>query len=188
MDSSTTDEELMLAYRDGDVRAFEELYSRHRGGLYRYLLRQCQDPHTTDELFQDVWMNLIKARERYEVKARFTTYLYRMAHNRVIDFYRKSSSQASNEFDDDPPSIEEQIAADAIALPDNVFEFKRLVERFQQALSELPAAQREAFLLREEKGLNAEQIAEITGVNTETAKSRLRYAVNKLRSMVSVEQ
>ena len=79
----------MLCYRDGDAGAFDALYARHKGGLYRYLLRQCREPAAAEELFQDVWMNLIRARARYTVQAKFTTYLYRLAHNRLIDHYRK---------------------------------------------------------------------------------------------------
>ena len=86
-----TDEQLMEQYRDGNARAFDVLYERHKGGIYRYLLRQCNNAATAEELFQDVWMNLVRSRQRYTIQAKFTTYLYRMAHNRLIDYYRKSS-------------------------------------------------------------------------------------------------
>ena len=87
--AAVSDEELMLAYRDGDAGAFDTLYRRHKGPVYRYMLRQCRDAGVADELFQDVWMNLIRARESYTVQAKFTTYIYTMAHNRLIDHYRK---------------------------------------------------------------------------------------------------
>ena len=92
--AESSDEELMLGYRDGDAGAFDVLYARHKGGLYRYLHRQCRDAAAAEELFQDVWMNLIRARTGYTVQAKFTTYLYRLAHNRLIDHYRKNSQAA----------------------------------------------------------------------------------------------
>ncbi|HSO79887.1 MAG TPA: sigma-70 family RNA polymerase sigma factor, partial [Chromatiaceae bacterium] len=85
----SSDEQLMLAYRNGDAEAFAILYHRHRGPLYRYLLQGCANPATAEELFQDVWTNLIRVRETYRVEARFTTWLYRLAHNRLVDHYRR---------------------------------------------------------------------------------------------------
>ena len=84
----------MAAYRDGnDARAFECLYRRHRGGLYRYLLRQCATAALAEELFQDVWLNVIRAKQAYVAEARFATYLYRVAHNRLVDLYRRYHAQ-----------------------------------------------------------------------------------------------
>ena len=92
MDNAAPDEELMTRYRDGDARAFEVLYTRHKGPLYRYLLRQCGAAALAEELFQDVWMNLIRTRERYEARAKFTTWLYTLAHHRVIDHHRRQGA------------------------------------------------------------------------------------------------
>ncbi len=100
----------MLCYRDGDAGAFDALYARHKGGLYRYLLRQCREPAAAEELFQDVWMNLIRARAAYTVQAKFTTYLYRLAHNRLIDHYRKVNQATVTSFDaEDGPAVEELV-------------------------------------------------------------------------------
>jgi RNA polymerase sigma factor (sigma-70 family) len=88
--ASPSDEELMLAYGTGDAAAFDALYARHKGGVYRYLLRQCRQPGVAAELFQDVWMNLIRARASYAPTAKFTTWLYRLAHNRMVDHFRAS--------------------------------------------------------------------------------------------------
>lgn len=176
------DEKLMLAYRDGDARAFEVLYARHKGALYRYLLRQCRVAAAAEELFQDVWTNLIKARERYQPSAKFTTYLYRVAHNRLIDYYRRQSSGVPISYDDEQSDITlEQLPDTAEPEPENKLHIKRQVKRLLGLIEKLPDAQREAFLMREEGGLSLEEIADATGVNMETAKSRLRYAVAKLR-------
>ena len=100
-DAAVSDEQLMIAYRDGDAGAFDTLYRKHKGGVYRYMLRQCRDAGVADELFQDVWMNLIRARASYTVQAKFTTYIYKMAHNRLIDHYRKHGQALMVSFDDD---------------------------------------------------------------------------------------
>jgi len=181
MDNAAPDEELMNRYRDGDARAFEVLYTRHKGPLYRYLLRQCGAAALAEELFQDVWMNLIRTRERYEARAKFTTWLYTLAHHRVIDHYRRQAAGVPISYDDPDEPLIEQVADSELREPDNELDRRRLGQRLLVQIAALPEAQREAFLLREESGLSLAEIADVTGVNTETAKSRLRYALTKLR-------
>ena len=171
----------MLLYRDGDAGAFDALYARHKGGLYRYLHRQCRDRALAEELFQDVWMSLIRARANYTVLAKFTTYLYRLAHNRLIDHYRKHGQAVVASFDaEDGPALEDLVDGHAQP-PDSAYDIKRQVEDLLELIAELPPPQREAFLLQQEGGLSVEEIATATGVSRETAKSRLRYATSKLR-------
>ena len=183
--SESSDEELMIGYREGDAGAFDELYGRHKGGLYRYLLRHCRDSAATEELFQDVWMNLIGARARYEVSAKFATYLYRLAHNRLIDYYRKHAHGATVSFEDDGASGIEEPIAPLHYQPEAGYDIKQRFDRFTKLLAELPEAQREAFVLQQEAGMSVEEIAGATGVSRETAKSRLRYALAKLRKGMS---
>ncbi len=166
----------MERYRDGDVHAFERLYQRHKGALFRYLVRQCRDRSTAEELFQEVWMRIVRARERYRVEARFTTYLYRIAHNRLVDHYRLRVPVP----DPDPVPVAE-LPASGSQTPDRQVHSLREVQRLQELIRALPDEQRDAFLLHHEGGLSVEQIAEVSGVGNETAKSRLRYAVSKLR-------
>ena len=176
------DEDLMLSYAAGDAAAFEALYARHKGGVYRYLVRHCGNAGTADELFQDVWMNVIRVRASYTPTAKFTTWLYRIAHNRLIDHWRATGRvelvSAGVDDDDDP--------LDAIPGPRNDEPEVRagareIGARIRQALAALPAAQREAFLLHQEGGLELSEIAELTGTGIETVKSRIRYAQAKLR-------
>ena len=179
-----SDEALMIAYRDGDASAFERLYGRHRGGLYRYLLRQCGKAAVAEELFQDVWLNLVRARSRYVPEARFATYLYRIAHNRLIDHFRRAAHRPLSAGEADAADAADavaELAADARSQPEVRVESKAALECFMAALNALPDVQREAFVMHEEAGLSVEEIARATGVNTETAKSRLRYALAKLR-------
>ena len=93
---STDDATLMLRYRDGDVRAFEILYERHKGPLYRYLQRMCRRREVANDLFQEVWSKVIASRERYEVRAQFNTFLFRIAHNCAIDYFRRSGRPHEN--------------------------------------------------------------------------------------------
>ena len=177
MEAGTDDETLMLRYRDGDAAAFEILYGRHRGGLYRFILRSCRDAAVSEELFQDVWMNLIHARVRYEARAKFRTWLFQMARNRVIDHLRRCKPVI--ETSDEALAA---VAAPASGQPDQRAESAQATQRLLQLVHALPEEQREAFVLHEEAGLGIQEIAEITGVNPETAKSRLRYALRKLRA------
>ena len=183
-DEPLHDEALMLAYRDGAAPAFDELYRRHKGPLYRYLLRQCRDAAAAEELFQDVWMNLVRARASYTATARFSTYLYRLAHNRLIDHYRRRVPAALVSFDEEGDGPE--LAAPRPSEPHVAYASKEQASRLLELLATLPDAQREAFVLQHEAGLSIEEIAEATGVAPETAKSRLRYAMTKLRAGMSV--
>lgn len=189
-DASASDEQLMSAYRDGDAGAFDELYRRHKGGVYRYMLRQCRDAGVADELFQDVWMNLIRARASYTVQAKFTTYIYKLAHNRLIDHYRKHGQAALVSFDDDSdeaPALAEPAAAPRDE-PERHLDIKQQAAQLLQLLGALPEAQREAFVMQYEGGMSVEEIADATGVTRETAKSRLRYALVKIRQGLATWQ
>lgn len=178
--AESSDEELMLGYRDGDIAAFDALYERHKGGLYRYLLRQCREAAVAEELLQDIWMNLIRARSGYTVQARFTTYLYHLAHNRLIDHYRKHAHAAAASFEDGDGQAE-AVPDERERPADEALDAKRQAGRLLELIAGLPEAQREAFLMQQEGGMSVEEIAQATGVTRETAKSRLRYAMARLR-------
>lgn len=182
-DATVSDENLMLAYRDGDAGAFDHLYRRHKGGVYRYILRQCRERAVVDELFQDVWMNLIRARESYTVQAKFTTYIYKLAHNRLIDHYRKQGQAQLVSFDDDSedaPLVAEPAAAPRDE-PEKHLDIKQQAAQLLELMDTLPLPQREAFVMQYEGEMSVEEIADATGVTRETAKSRLRYAMVKIR-------
>jgi RNA polymerase sigma factor (sigma-70 family) len=178
--SEETDEALMCTYRDGDAAAFDRLYERHRGPVYRYFRRQVQPPEAVDELFQDVWMRVIDARASYEPRAKFTTWLYTIAHNRLMDFYRSRQRASFESLDAEDSGLEEPAIPDT-ALPESIAERKETAAQLLSALAALPAAQREAFLLHEEGELTLEEIAALLGTQRETVKSRIRYALAKLR-------
>lgn len=182
MGHTPEDSALMLRYKDGDTAAFETLYRRHNDALYRYLLRLCQHRTTAEDIFQDVWGKIIKARSNYRPTAKFTTFMYRVAHNCFIDHVRRNKRHSNN------TELEPEFHADPSESPDTITERSLAKERLVLALHDLPEEQRDAFLLHEEAGLSIDQIASVTGSNRETAKSRLRYAVNKLRAAIEEPQ
>lgn len=185
-DDPRTDESLMLAFRDGDAAAFEVLYGRWRGPVYRYFLRQCNHGGQADELFQDVFMRVIDAAGGYQPTARFPAWLFRIARNRLVDHWRKTGREPLDPLDPPPGDGEEDRPVDPpgpeAERPDREAEQGELRAALLAALAELPEPQREAFLLAEEGGLTLEEIATVAGVGRETIKSRLRYAVGKLRN------
>lgn len=177
-DAGTSDEGLMLAWVAGEIAAFEQLYARHRTRLYRYLLRHLRDGALADEMFQDVWQKVIAARAGWVPDAPFGTWLYRIAHNRLADHWRAAKHR--------PPTPEDgDERAARIPDPDtperSLSEFEQR-RQLQLALDELPPEQREVLVLRLEQDLSLEEIGAITGVGRETVKSRLRYAMDKLRA------
>jgi RNA polymerase sigma-70 factor (ECF subfamily) len=172
------DEELMLAYRHGEAGAFETLYARHKGPLYRFVLRSVKARALAEELYQEIWMRVIEARSRYAVQAKFTTWLYTIAHNRLADHWRKRGLRLVEADDPDPP-------APRAYEPEARAEGRQDLQRLTAALAALPELQRATFLLHEEAGMTLAEIAAATGATEEAAKSRLRYALAKLREALS---
>lgn len=179
--SAPSDESLMQAYAAGDPAAFEQLYQRHRERLYRFMLGQLRERSLTDELFQDVWQRVITARADWSPDAAFASWLYRIARNRLADHWRARRHRPPA-----PDDADERLAR----LPDDKTPENTLSE-FQQrrrlalALDELPDEQREVILLRLQQELTLEEIGRITGAGRETVKSRLRYAMDKLRARLA---
>lgn len=172
--AEASDEQLMLAYRGGDAGAFETLYARHRTRLFRFVLRSSRSRASAEELYQEVWMRVIEARATYKPTARFTTWLYTIAHHRMVDHWRRAGLDLVALDDLDPPADDPG--------PERQMQSREALMRFADVLEKLPAAQLEAFLLHEEGGLTVAEIAAATGSNEEAAKSRLRYALAKLKA------
>jgi len=172
---SHSDEQLMLEYAAGSVTAFETLYARYRGPLYRFILRRVKVPATANDVYQGSWEKIIKARRTYRQEVPFKAWMYRIARNHVVDHFRRSPPQA------DGDAFE---LADTAARPDQWLEKVEAAASLERAIAHLPDEQQEALLLKLEGGLDLREIADVTGVSTETAKSRLRYALAKLRPML----
>lgn len=179
MDDELSDERLMLAYRDGDAAAFDRLYQRYRPRLYRHLVHQCGDARLGEELYQEVWMKVIAARTEYEPLAKFSTWIFRIAHHRLIDHYRRQARDVVSRYAEEAEA--DELPAPAHSNPAHQVERRNIAVRLSAALAALPEPQREAFLMAEEGGLTLEEIANATACGRETVKSRLRYALGKLR-------
>jgi len=143
------------------------------------VLRSVKGRGEAEELFQDVWMRVIEAAARYTPQAKFTTWLYTIAHHRLVDHWRAKGLVLVS-IDDEETAAPEPVAAPS-SEPHRIVEAQQTLERLSAAIAALPLAQREAFLLHHEGDLTAAEIAAATGTNEEAAKSRLRYAMNKLR-------
>jgi RNA polymerase sigma-70 factor, ECF subfamily len=171
-----TDEQLMCAYQSGETAAFDALYKRHKGGLFRYCTRQLDGQSAiAHELYQEVWMRVIQSRERYQATAQFSTWLYHIAHNILIDHWRSQRPHdALDEYTEHLTSNEPG--------PEHVMAQQQSSASLQQALVKLPRDQLNTLLLKEEGQFSLEDIATITGTTRETVKSRLRYAMDKLHS------
>ncbi|MGB5474362.1 MAG: sigma-70 family RNA polymerase sigma factor [Gammaproteobacteria bacterium] len=179
-----SDEDLMLRYGRGDLEAFHSLYNRHRAGLYRYFLRQT-GAGMAEELFQDVWASVIQSRRRYRPTAGFRTWLYTLARNRLIDYWRaRGRLPAMDDSVDDDCLLD---TAGARAGPLQLAGLRDCIEYLLAQVAALPNAQRETFLLCHEGGLSLAQIAAAMKTGTETAKSRLRYAMDRLRMALPEE-
>jgi RNA polymerase sigma factor (sigma-70 family) len=179
------DEQLMLRYCAGDLHAFETLYARHRLGLYRFIAWRSPRAEWVDEVVQDAWANLHVARARYVPESSFRTYLYQIARNRLFDLLRQhqpllaadlgASTEGRALFD---------VLADAaqdVVTPEAALDGKQQNARLHAALAALPSEQKEAVVLQQFSGMSLDDIAAISAVPVETVKSRLRYAMRKLR-------
>ncbi len=176
-----SDSVLMSAYVAGDAGAFDVIYQRHKNTLYRYMYRQLDNPSTVDELFQDVWSRVIRSRGDFQQASSFSAWLFRIAHNRIVDYYR-SEGRKREWFEpiDDADDITNTVQHE----PESMAVNSELAQRLKELISDLPPPQRDVFLLKEEAGLSLHEIASVTGSDKETIKRRLRYAVGKLRKQL----
>jgi RNA polymerase sigma factor (sigma-70 family) len=188
-----TDLALMQRYAQGEVAAFEMLYERHETALWRFIVRSLQDAAAADDVMQDTWITVTQQAMRYVAHAekegqtaQFRTWLFTLARSRTIDFLRKKKPEISTEdFSDSQNDWLDNQAADSGFEPHKHMQSHQQASALLQALQELPELQREAFLLQAEGGLSVEDIAATCQISFETAKSRLRYARSKLKSLLA---
>jgi RNA polymerase sigma factor (sigma-70 family) len=180
-----SDEQLMQRFSRGEVPAFDLLYERHELKVWRYIKRSIQNHASAEELMQDVWFSVAREASRYRPTARFTTWLFTIARNRVVDAIRKSRTHESiDEEGDSSKTTAALLTGDANLEPQERMQRQQNASALLAAVECLPADQRDAFLLHVEGELTLEEIAAATGTSFETAKSRLRYARSKLRQLL----
>jgi RNA polymerase sigma-70 factor (ECF subfamily) len=184
MPQERTDEELLAAYQQGDAEAFEALLRRHRAPLYTFLVRMLGDREKAADLAQETFLRIVKGAQAWERRARFQTWLFTIARNLCADGARRDKFRRADSLDaegpDGEPSMVESVPGREID-PGRGAESARLRPVLEKALLSLPAEQREVFVMREQAGLPFREIAELVGVNENTVKSRMRYALLALR-------
>jgi len=186
-----SDEALLEAFAAGDATAFNELYKRNKDGVYNFVLRTLSHPAAAEEVAQEAWMAVVAGADGFRpVDAKFRTWLYRIASNKVADFFRKKANLAHAEFDTvNEQQLGEQLIAGQLSSGLGARQLGSeemvLLDQLLKALSELPEEQRVTFILQQE-GFSHREIADITGVGSETVKSRLRYAKDATRTRMEV--
>jgi len=166
--SDRLDEELMLAFKGGDGLAFRELFDRYKNPIYGYVRRRVNDPGRAEEITQDVFLALVQHRNGYQVQARFRTYLYRIALNRVASEHRKKKE--SDPLPENAPAAGSDPA---------------VVQQVREALAQLEPGQREIVMLREYEGLSYQEISQVLKVPVGTVRSRLFRAKLALRDLLA---
>lgn len=167
------DDSLIEQYRSGNAAAFDLLYDRYRLPVFNYIVRHVHSRNIAEDIFQDVWFKVIKTISQYRHQGRFLAWLFTIARNRLTDYWRSNSSSLSEEITEDLHSQN--------PLQEHLQFIRDCVEKLKQLIGLLKPEQRDAFVLQQESGLSIEQIAEVSSCGRETIKSRLRYAMNKLR-------
>jgi RNA polymerase sigma-70 factor (ECF subfamily) len=186
-----TDTTLIQQYAAGDLLAFETLYNRHKGGLYRYFMRHISEASLAEDLYQEIWNKVIVQAKHYKPSAKFTTWLYTLAHNKLVDHVRHLSvvnkvvvaSHNPESFEGCEEFKDTQIHHE----PESKLTSTRIAESLKQCITQLPQAQKDSFLLKEEAGLSVHDIATVLNTSFEASKSRLRYAYENLRKCLRVK-
>ena len=178
----------MLAFKAGDARAFSTLVTRHRGSVFNFILRYTNHRQRAEDLLQETWLKVVRSSSEYQPKARFTTWVFTIARNLCVDSARKESYRKTDSLDapvaggeEGDRALGELVQDEQGSSPDRAAHNVRLRPLLEKALQALPDEQREVFLLREYHGVGFKEIAEVTGVNENTVKSRMRYALEGLR-------
>lgn len=183
-----TDEALMERFAKGDAKALGTLYDRHSRALKAFVMQQ--GAARPDDVVQDAFVRIVRNPGGFQGQAKFRTWLYTIARNLCIDASRRDKFRSGPSLDapmgEDGPTLGDRVASDdpgadaSRALADAQFK-----AAYEAALAKLPAEQREVFVLREVSGLGFAEIAELTGANENTVKSRMRYALKALRDALA---
>jgi len=182
--SEKTDEQLMTDYANNNIDAFQVLYARHKTALYRFLLRQVDKAETAEELFQDTWSKVIKSKETYKPTATFRTYIYQIARNTLVDWFRHKNIRSVEVNESSIEKKQDSEPTNRQNDPAQKLENQQCYSNVIDAIKSLTPEQRDVFLLKEEANLSIKEIAVVTYVKEETAKSRYRYAIKQLKVLL----
>ena len=181
-----TDEELLDRFGSGDTQAFDELFSRYKRPLYSFILRFVSRRDMAEELLQEVFLKIIRSGSDFEGRAKFSTWAYRITRNLCVDHlrrmtHRKTTSLDQSVRDDDERTLGQKVQDPNAGVERQVMQ-GRLKTKIEEAVDRLPDEQKEVFLLREASGLSFKAIAAILACPENTVKSRMRYALERLRA------
>lgn len=180
-----TDEELMIRYVAGDERAFNVLMRRYQGKMYGYIYRHYYNADRASEVFQDCWYKVVRAADSYDPTRRFSTWLFTIVRNTMIDTFKKKKLMMRSL--DAPLRSEDKRTFGDVVADKNAVDAEQMVRkgqlesRLKEALSGLNPDQREVFEMRHFQGLQFAEIADIMECPVNTAKTRMRYALEALR-------
>lgn len=175
---SLQDDELLDKYVKGHFEGFEHLYSRHKGGTYRFILRQVNDESTAEDLLQELWMKVVSNARTFNKNSKFSTWLYQVARNLLVDRFRHLEVVTAVISQEEP---ELEASLESTDLSEAQWHQQRQKQALKGCLEKLPKAQLESFLLKEEAALIQTDIAQVVGISLEATKSRLRAAYANLR-------
>jgi len=181
-----TDEELLDRYGSGDPQAFDVLFSRYRRPLYSFILRFVSRRDMAEELLQEVFFKVVRSGNEFEGRAKFSTWIYRITRNLCVDHLRRMTHRKTTSLDQSSRDNDERTLGQKVQDPNAGVERQvmqgRLRTKIEEAVDRLPNEQKEVFLLREASGLPFKEIAAILGCPENTVKSRMRYALERLRA------
>ena len=189
------DAESMRAFQDGDPDAFESIARRHEKALYNFCLRMLGTRAAAEDGTQEILLRMVRAASRFRPETTVRAWMYAIARNHCIDELRKAQLRETEsldrplttEEDPQPLTLQDRVADDRSLRPDRGAESARMRGVLIRALSSLPPEQREVFLMREQAGLGFKELSSIIGIPENTAKSRMRYALQALRSFLERE-
>lgn len=185
------DAELMGRFKRGDAKAFEQLLARHKRGIYNFCLKMLGERTQAEDAMQEIFLRLLRSAKDWERQAKLTTWLYTIARNYCIDALRKASYRKTASLDhslkegeggSEGTPLGERVADEESISPDRGAESARMRTLLAQAIAALPPEQREVFVMREHAGMPFKEIAGVVGVPENTVKSRMRYALEHLRT------
>lgn len=185
-----SDQQLVVSYLGGKELAIETLITRHKDRIYAYLLSKVKDRALAEDLFQDTFIKVIQTlkRGKYNEEGKFLPWVYRIAHNLIIDHFRKNSKMQMIETQKGGGEDSEYNFMDSIAdgemLVDQNLSFIQMRSDIKALIKALPEDQREVLVMRHYYDMSFKEIANMTNVSTNTALGRMRYALINMRKMV----
>ena len=184
--NALTDEELALAYIDGDNSAFDELLSRNQGKLFSYILFVVRDEDKANDLFQETFVKVITKlhEKRYVDSGKFSAWIMRIAHNVMMDWYREQRARNLIELSEEN-NLSNLSKNDILEINvENRYVNDQIMTDVKKMMNMLPPTQREVVFMRFYQNLSFKEIAELTGVSINTSLGRMRYAILNLRRMI----